>query len=109
MDIVERQFSNGSVDALTALHEARVLGDAKDPGPHALGLAKLVKTLENAQQRLLGDLFGIFAVAAHQPAILENPRPETPDETIKSFRIASQQITRQPGIILVHPLIVSRR
>lgn len=89
--LFEREFPGGREDASPALHQAGVTGDAEDPGPHPFGLAKLVETLEHFQQCLLRHFFGIFSLAAHQPAVVKDLRTEVVDETVESIRFAGDQ------------------
>jgi len=63
--LVEREFLGGRELAAAAFHQTEILGDAQHPRAHELGLAKLVEVLEDSEQRLLGDLFGVLALAAH--------------------------------------------
>jgi len=58
-------------NALAALHEAGVLGDAEDPGTHAVRLAKLAEILEDLEQGFLSDLFGVLRPAAHEPTVVD--------------------------------------
>ncbi len=59
-------------NALAALHQAGVLGNAKDPRLQPLGLAKLIEIFKDLQQRLLRDFLGVLPMAAHHVRVLED-------------------------------------
>src|ERR1700676_3886526 len=63
--LIQRKLLPRSEDALPALHQTRVLRNPEHPWPDSLRFPKLRKALENSQQRLLGDLLGVFALPAH--------------------------------------------
>ena len=95
-------------DALAALHQADVAGDAEDPGADALRLAQLVEALEDLEQGLLGDFFGVLGAAAHQPAVVKDLGAEVLDEPLEGIGLAGQQRACQSGFHqLVHAPIVA--
>jgi len=47
------------------------------------------------EQRLLRHLFGVLAVAAHQPAIVEDLRAEVLHKAIERLRFSSNQLPRE--------------
>ena len=93
-ELIQGQFLRGSEDALSPLHEANILGYAKHPGSHALGLAKLVEALEHLQQRLLCNLFGIFALAAHAHPEAINAVAESIHEPVEGPRNAIDHLAK---------------
>src|ERR1019366_2573083 len=105
---VQREFVGWGEDRLAALHEADIAGDAEYPGANPLRLAQLVEALERLQQRLLGDLLGVFRAAAHHPAIVEHLPPEMLDEPFEGVSLPSEQRAGQFGFTqLVHAPIVA--
>jgi hypothetical protein len=99
----------GREEALAALHQAGVPGDAEYPRPHMLGLAELVEILEDLQQRILRDFLGILLPAAHQPAVMEDLGSKMIDESLKSAGFTVEHGTRQLGLTgPVHALILTR-
>ena len=108
--LVEGQFLRGREQALAALHQAGVLGDAEDPGAHPFGLAQLVDVLENLEQGLLRHLLGVLRPAAHQPTIVEDFGAEMVYEPLESIRLAGEHGARQFCLLgPVHALILTCR
>ena len=93
----------GRKDALAALHQADVPGDAEDPGTDPFRFAQLVEALEDLEQGLLGDLLGILGTAADQPAVVEDLGAEVLDELFEGIRLAGEQRARQSGPPLSTP------
>lgn len=108
--IVEGEFVGRREDALAALHEAGILGDAEDPGTHALGVAQLGEILKNAEERFLGYLFGVLRAAAHEPTVVKHFGAEMVYEALKGVGFAGEQGARQFGLAgLIHALILACR
>ena len=99
----------GCEDAAAAVHQADVFGDAKDPGADALRLAKLVEVVEDLEQGLLRDLFGILWTAADQPAVVKYLGAEVLDEFLEGIRLSGEQRASQVRLALfIHAPIVTR-
>jgi hypothetical protein len=108
LEFVERKLVSRRENALAALHEADVPGDAENPGPHMLGLAKLAEVFEDLEQRFLRDLFGVLRLAAHEPTIVEHLGSEMADESLEGFGLAGDKGARKFGLAwLVHATIVT--
>lgn len=65
-------FGHGSEDAFAAHGEAAVAGDGEHPGFDPGGVGELRPVLGDFEEGVLGDLFGVFALAAHEPGVLED-------------------------------------
>ena len=91
LEVVERA-RRGREDALAALHEALVAGDAEDPGLEVGGLAELVDAFEHADQGLLGDFLGVLAVAAHEEGVVRQAGAEGVDELIEGLVAAGEEV-----------------
>jgi len=109
-ELIERKFSGGGEDALAALGKAGILGDAKDPGLDLFRFPQLVGAFEYFQQGFLGHFFGVLAVSAHKPAVLENPGAEIVDKTFEGLRFSLNQSPRKVDFVFplqdAHPLLI---
>lgn len=71
-EVVDGNLGDGGEDAFAALHEAAVAGDGEHPGLDAVGVVELAPVLGDFEERILGNFFGVFALAAHEPGVLED-------------------------------------
>ena len=60
-------------------------------------VAKLTDAREYLEQRLLRYFFGVFGMAAHQPAIVKQLGAEVVDESFERVRRSRRQSARQTG------------
>jgi hypothetical protein len=93
--LVERELLRWSEKALPPLHQASVLGDSKNPRTDPLGFAEIFETLKHFEQCLLRYFLGVLAVAAHQPAIVEDLRAEVFHKAIEGLWFSSNQLPRE--------------
>ena len=92
LEVVEGELDGGREDALAALHEALVAGDAEDPGLEAGGLAELVDAFEHADQGLLRDFLGVLPVAAHEEGVVRQAPAEGADELVERLVAAGEEV-----------------
>ena len=90
-EVVQRQFLRRGENALPPLHQASVSSNPKDPRPDSLRLPKLIEALEDLQQCVLRHVFRILALAAHQPAVMENLGPEVLHEAVERVRVSRHE------------------
>lgn len=69
---IVRDFGDGGEDAFSSHSEAAVTSDGEHPGFDASGVGELMPVLGDFQESILGDFFGVFALAAHEPGVLED-------------------------------------
>jgi len=93
--LVEFLLVLGRENALASLHEAGVLGDAKDPGANVLRVAKVGERLEDAKEGFLRDLLGVLTMAAHKPAVLEDFGAKVVNEVVEGSRVAGEERVRE--------------
>jgi hypothetical protein len=94
-EVIERELLRRSESALPPLHQTGVLGDLKDPWTDALGFAEMVEILKHSQQRLLRHFLGVFAVAAHEPTIVEDLGAEVLHKTVERLWFSGHQSPRE--------------
>ena len=99
-ELIQREFPGRGEDALAALGEAGILGDAKDPGLDLLWLAQLIRTFEHLEQCLLCHFLGVFPLPAHQPTVVEDPGAEIVDKTVEGLRFSGNQSSRKFDFVL---------
>jgi hypothetical protein len=54
-----------------------------------------IEILEHFEQGFLGHFLGVFAVATHQPAIVENLGPEVFHKAVKRLWLSNNQFPRE--------------
>jgi hypothetical protein len=67
----------------------------KTHGRTRSGSRRWSKLLKHFEQRLLRHLLGVLAVAAHQPAIVENLRAEVFHKAVERLWFSSNQFPRE--------------
>lgn len=71
-EVVDGDFGDRGEDAFAAFHQAAVAGDGEHPGFDAVRIVELAPVLRNFEKGVLGYLFGVFPLAAHEPGVLED-------------------------------------
>ena len=93
--VVERDLARWSENALPPLHQAGVLSDSKNPRTNTFGFMETIEILKHVEQSLLRHFLGVFALAAHQPAIMKNLGAEVFHKAVKRLWFSGNQFPRQ--------------
>lgn len=72
-----------------------------------LRFAQLIETLEHFHERFLRDFLGVFALAAHEEAVLKHLGLERLDKTVEGFGLTGQERPRKVRFGVIHTSILS--